>query len=151
MVIRFLYVLGVLILTLIASSGAGRAQEPGADPDPIADLLAMFSEDSERFTQTDGEALYRAICQACHMENGEGARGVGNHPPLAGNPKMNSKHFVAGVILNGYQGMPPFADRLDDAQVAAITDFVRMRLGNSYTDSITPDQVADLRPPEDED
>lgn len=81
------------------------------------------------------------------MEDAQGASGAGAYPPLAGNPKMNSKHFVAGVILNGDHGMPDFADEMGDAQVAAVTDYMRIELGNAYQDPITPDQVSALRPP----
>lgn len=117
----------------------------------IEALLERFSEDADEFTQTDGELLYRATCQACHMEDGQGDAGVGAHPPLIGNPKMNSRHFLAGVILTGYHGMPRFGPYMNDEQVAAITNFVRSSFGNTYTDAITPEEVAALRPPEDED
>ncbi|WP_322889662.1 MULTISPECIES: cytochrome c [unclassified Yoonia] len=137
-----------LFIATVAYGATSEAQAQEASDDPIAELLARFSEDEELFTQTSGEALYRTTCQACHMEAGEGAAGAGAYPPLAGNPKMNSKHFVAGVILNGYQGMPHFADEMDDAQVAAVTNYVRMELGNAYQDAITADQVAKLRPPD---
>lgn len=127
------------LLAMVLASGAA-AQEP--------DFMAKFSDDPDHFTQTDGEVLYRATCQACHMEEGQGASGAGAHPPLAGNPKVNSKHFVAGVILTGYHGMPRFGDMMDDAQVAAVVNFVRSHWGNAYPDTITPQEVAALRPPE---
>lgn len=141
----------VLFIATVTYAATSEAHAQDSTSDPVAELLARFSEGSEQFTQTDGQALYRTTCQACHMEDGEGAAGVGAYPPLAGNPKMNSKHFVAGVILNGYHGMPHFADEMDDAQVAAVTNYVRMELGNAYQDAITPDQVAKLRPPEEDD
>jgi mono/diheme cytochrome c family protein len=85
------------------------------------------------------------------MEDGQGAAGAGAHPPLANNPKLNSRHFLAGVILTGYHGMPRFGDMMSDEQVAAVTNYVRTHFGNSYSRPITPEEVADLRPPEDED
>lgn len=114
-------------------------------------LLSRFSQEAERFTQTDGEALYRTTCQACHMEDARGASGAGAHPPLTGNPKLTSRHFLAGVILTGYHGMPGFAGSMSDEQVAAITNYVRTHFGNDYADMITDDEVAALRPPEDDD
>lgn len=119
---------------------------------PVKDaLLQRFSDDPKRYTQTSGEALYRSTCQACHMADGRGAMGAGAHPPLAGNPKLRSKHFLAGVILTGYHGMPRFGDQMSDEQVAAVTNHVRSHFGNAYADIITPAQVAALRPPEDKD
>jgi len=114
-------------------------------------LLSRFSQEAERFTQTEGEALYRATCQACHMEDARGASGAGAHPPLAGNPKLTSRHFLAGVILTGYHGMPGFAGTMNDEQVAAITNYVRTHFGNDFADMITDDEVAALRPPPDDD
>lgn len=43
--------------------------------------------------------------------------------------------------------MPDFADEMGDAQVAAVTDYMRIDPGNAYQDPITPDQVSALRPP----
>lgn len=123
-----------------------------AEPEQTMDqLLSRFSDDPDRFTQTDGQALYLTTCQACHMEDGRGDEGAGAHPPLADNPKMNSRHFLAGVILTGYHGMPRFGDKMSDEQVAAVTNYVRSAFGNDYSDQITPEEVAALRPPEDRD
>ena len=35
------------------------------------------------FAATDGAALYRDICQGCHMARGQGAKGAGAYPALA--------------------------------------------------------------------
>ena len=145
------------ITLILLAPGALAQQAPapaeGSDEgavDAIATLLARFSDDPDQFTHTDGEALYRTTCQACHMEDGRGDGGVGAHPPLTDNPKMNSRHFLAGVILTGYHGMPGFSTMMSDEQVAAVTNYVRSHFGNDYPDLITPAEVADLRPPEDE-
>jgi len=112
-------------------------------------LLSRFSDDPDRFTQTDGKALDDATCLACHMEDARGAKGAGAYPALTDNPKLTSKHFLAGVILTGYHGMPGFSSKMTDAQVAEVTDYIRSQFGNAYTDPITPAEVAALRPPED--
>ena len=145
----------VVALALLTTGTLAQEATPKArttsPAEEIETLLSRFSDDPDHFTQTDGEALYRTTCQACHMEDGRGAEGAGAHPPLAGNPKMNSKHFVTGVILTGYHGMPRFGDMMTDEQVAAVTNYVRSDFDNDYSDPITPDEVAALRPPEDED
>lgn len=128
-------------------TGDGAAITAATD-DATAALLARFSQDPDYFTQTDGEELYRTTCQACHMEDGRGDAGAGAHPPLAENPKMNSRHFLTVVILTGYHGMPAFGHMMSDSQVAAITNYVRTHFGNNYRDMITSEEVADLRPPE---
>lgn len=147
-----------IALTLLATGAQAQEAATPAETTPATEaptagaidtLLARFSDEPYRFTQTDGEALYRTTCQACHMEDGRGDEGAGAHPPLADNPKMNSKHFLAGVILTGYHGMPRFGDKMSDDQVAAVTNYVRSHFGNDYADPITPGAVAALRPPED--
>ncbi|MFN3846445.1 MAG: c-type cytochrome [Paracoccaceae bacterium] len=144
-----------LVALSLLATGATAQQALDAEAPPamegIETLLARFSGDPDQFTQTDGEALYRATCQACHMEDGRGDVGAGAYPPLTDNPKMTSKHFLAGVILTGYHGMPRFGHMMSDEQVAAVTNYVRSHMGNAYSDPITPDQVAALRPPEDQD
>lgn len=140
------------LVMLTTGAPAQPQQTPVAIPpqeQAMNTLLSRFSDNPKRFSQTDGEALYRTTCQACHMEDGRGDAGAGAHPPLAGNPKMNSKHFLAGVILTGYHGMPRFGHQMSDDQIAAVTNYVRSHFGNDYPDQITPDEVADLRPPED--
>ena len=139
-------------LGLMAASATAQDVQPLPDPQRPAEdlelLLQRFSDDPDHFTQTDGEALYQATCQACHMEDGNGDKGAGAHPPLARNPKLNSRHFLAVVILTGYHGMPGFWNMMSDAQVAAVTNYVRSHFGNDYPDAITPAEVAHLRPPE---
>lgn len=146
-----------ICVALILLATGLQAQEAPAPPDaaPAAEatdtLLARFSDDPDHFTQTDGEALYRATCQACHMEDGQGDSGAGAHPPLTGNPKLNSRHFLAGVILTGYHGMPGFSEMMSDEQVAAVTNYVRSHFGNDYPDLMTAGEVPDLRPPDEDD
>jgi mono/diheme cytochrome c family protein len=107
-----------------------------------------------RFASADGEAIYRGICQGCHMPDAKGARGAGTYPPLAGNPRLVSPQYMAAVILHGRRDMPSFkpaaADEerflldvsLSDAQIADVINYVRTHFGNHYTDSISADDVA---------
>jgi len=107
-----------------------------------------------RFATADGEAIYRGICQGCHMPDAKGARGAGTYPPLAGNPRLVSPQYMAAVILHGRRDMPSFkpaaADEerflldvsLSDAQIADVINYVRTHFGNHYTDSISADDVA---------
>ncbi|MDO9526592.1 MAG: cytochrome c [Gemmobacter sp.] len=138
-----------LLATNVTSQEARFSAEPQRSDAATETLLQRFSEHPDHFTQTDGAALYQTTCQACHMEDGEGGAGAGAHPPLARNPKLNSRHFLAGVILTGYHGMPHFGTMMSDEQVAAVTNYVRSHFGNDYPDPITPGEVAHLRPPDD--
>jgi mono/diheme cytochrome c family protein len=143
----------LIIPALGAAAQTAPAPEPATEGETAAPaqtleaLLSRFSGDPDRFTQTEGKSLYDATCLACHMIDARGAMGAGAYPPLTGNPKLASKHFLAGVILIGYHGMPGFADKMTDEQVAEVTNYIRSHFGNAYTDPITPAQVAALRPP----
>jgi len=130
-------------LAMIASGAF--AQEGASVDGNTGALLSRFSDDPDVFTQTDGEALYRTTCQACHMEDGHGDAGAGAYPPLAQNPKMNSRHFLAGVILNGFHAMPRFDDKMTDEQIAALTNYVRTSFGNDFAGDMTADEVNALR------
>lgn len=104
-------------------------------PDPV-----------NRFTATDGEDLYRSICQGCHMPDAKGARGAGMFPALAGNPKLISAVYPAYVVLNGLHGMPSFAADLDDAQIAAVANYVVTHFGNHAKSLATAASVKAIRP-----
>jgi len=93
----------------------------------------------------NGEQVYRAICQGCHMADAKGAQGAGSYPALAENPRLGAAGYPALVVLNGKNGMPPFRRYLDDAQIASVVNFVRTNFGNSYTDVLSADEVKKLR------
>ena len=126
-----------LLLVLIASLVA---RPVAADDDH------GFSK-GERFGEQTGEALYRSICQGCHMADGRGAAGAGVYPALAANVRLTNAVYPLAVVLNGRRNMPAFAAVLDDAQVAAVVTYVRSHFGNAYGDVVTAEQVATLRPP----
>jgi mono/diheme cytochrome c family protein len=109
-----------------------------------SDDQPIFSN-GRRFEQRSGEAIYRSICQGCHMPNGQGAEGAGAYPKLANNVRLGGAPYPIIVVLNGRKNMPSFARALDDAQVAAVVGFIRTNLGNNYGDAVTADQVAALR------
>ncbi len=97
------------------------------------------------FDEATGETLYAGICQGCHMPNGQGAAGAGRYPALAKNPKLEASGYPVTMVLRGLNGMPPFAERLTDAQVAQVVNYVRTHFGNSYTDAVKPEDVKALR------
>src|SRR5690606_4531294 len=84
----------------------------------------------------DGAQVYTANCVACHQANGKGLPGV--FPPLAGSEWVSGKPALAvQIVLHGVTGeltvagqtyngmMPTFKDKLDDAQIAAVVNYIR--------------------------
>ncbi len=100
---------------------------------------------NQRFMPQDGEVLYRSICQGCHMPDGKGAVGAGKYPALAKNEKLEASGYPVFIVVNGQKGMPGFGDVLNDAQVAAVVNYVRSHLGNDYQDKVSPDDVKAVR------
>jgi len=104
-----------------------------------------FSATPFRFTQQDGETLYRSICAGCHMDDGRGAVGAGAYPALARNAKLEAAGYPVLLVVNGRKAMPAFGPYLNDGQVAAVVNYVRSNFGNAYTDSVTPEDVKAAR------
>lgn len=97
------------------------------------------------FGGADGRTVYQAICQGCHMPQGQGALGAGEYPALAGNPKLAAGPYVAMMVLDGHAGMPGFGEMLNDRQVVEVVDYVRSHFGNAYPDALTLEDVRALR------
>ena len=90
----------------------------------------------------DGAQLFSAQCAACHQATGQGIPGV--FPPLAGSEWATGKErLIVQILLHGidgqitvngasYQGaMPNFGAKLSDAEIAAVTSYVRKQWGNT--------------------
>ena len=95
--------------------------------------------------QQGGEAIYKGICQDCHMPDAKGAKGAGAYPALAGNEKLSVSGYPVSVVVHGLKSMPAFGGSLTDQQVADIVNYVRSHFGNHYTDAVTPADVKAAR------
>lgn len=99
----------------------------------------------------DGARVYAANCSACHQADGRGAAGV--FPPLVDARWVTgSPERLVQIMLHGIQGpievrgtvyngvMPAFA-RLADAELAAVTTWIRENWGNAAS-PIGPEVIA---------
>ncbi|MEX0599787.1 MAG: cytochrome c [Rhodothermales bacterium] len=88
-----------------------------------------------------GAEIYGKECATCHGSDGEGVQGV--FPPLAGSEWVTGDSAVPVKILllglagdievrgEAYRGtMPAFGARMSDAEIAAVTSFVRSSWDN---------------------
>lgn len=118
-------------------------------------LLAVAFVGSPAEAQADGAKVYATVCSSCHQASGQGVPGA--FPPLAesewvtGDPARLVKiilHGVTGEIeVAGeiYAGMmPPWGGGLNDAEVAAVSTYVRSNFGNE-AEPVTADLVKRLR------
>jgi mono/diheme cytochrome c family protein len=111
----------------------------------LADSAGVTFSRGNQFTQTDGAGLYASLCQACHMDQGQGAVGAGHYPALAKNESLESADYPIYVILHGQKAMPPVGKMLSDEQVAAVVNYVRTHFGNDYKDAATAENVKEAR------
>lgn len=103
------------------------------------------NSDGPVFPGQKGEAIYRGICQGCHMEDAAGAIGAGRYPSLKNNSSLQISGYVASMVVKGNKAMPAFAIYLTDTQVAEVVNYVRSHFGNHYRDPIKPEDIRPLR------
>jgi mono/diheme cytochrome c family protein len=128
--------------------GLGQGTPPAAElsaiPAPESSLLLNF-----------GQTVYQANCASCHAADGRGM--PPQYPPLAGNPSIQMQSAVNPIrmVLNGGfppgttgnpmpYGMPPFAQRLSDDEVAAVVTYIRAAWGNRGS-AVSSRQANELR------
>ncbi|MDE1893991.1 MAG: c-type cytochrome [Xanthomonadaceae bacterium] len=117
-----------------------RAPVPDVDPTSHDDALVH-----------QGKPLYAEHCAACHGKDGRGMAGV--YPPLDGNPSViepSGINATRAVLLGGFApltravprpySMPPFAQRLSDAEVAAVVSYIRRSWSNRAS-AVRPEAV----------
>jgi mono/diheme cytochrome c family protein len=97
------------------------------------------------YGQQTGEAVFKGICQGCHMPDAKGAVGAGAYPALAGNIRLAAAIYPITVVVNGQRAMPNFGDDLSNEQIANVLNYIRTHFGNHYKDVISPAAVAAAR------
>ena len=130
----------VLMLTTTAAFAdtAGPAPKPNAQG---ANISGFFSP----FPFQGGEAIYKGVCQGCHMPDAKGAVGAGAYPALAKNENLETAAYPVSIVLKGKKAMPFLGMQLDDQQVADVVNYVRTHFGNKYRDKVKPEDVKALR------
>jgi len=98
-----------------------------------------------RFVEMSGEELYNNVCRGCHMADGKGAAGAGTYPSLVANPNLAQAGYPVTLVVRGRRAMPPFGDMMNDAQVAAVVNYLRTHFGNDFGDAVTAQDVSGAR------
>jgi mono/diheme cytochrome c family protein len=125
--------------------GAVPARADTAGPAPKAKGPANFAGFFSPFPFEGGEAIYKGVCQGCHMPDAKGAVGAGAYPALAKNENLETAAYPVSIVLKGQKAMPFFAMQLDDQQIADVVNYVRSHFGNKYRDKVKPADVKALR------
>lgn len=129
---------------ILSLSTAALADTAGPAPKPNGPG-AMVSGFFQPFPFQGGEAIYKGVCQGCHMPDAKGAVGAGAYPALAKNENLETAAYPIGIVLKGQKAMPFFALQLNDQQIADVVNYVRTHFGNKYKDKVKPEDVKALR------
>jgi mono/diheme cytochrome c family protein len=77
----------------------------------------------------DGAALYKAKCATCHGPDGKGQTAMGKKMNLRdlGSPEVQkqSDKELHDVTANGKGKMPGYKDKMTDADIKALVDYMR--------------------------
>jgi mono/diheme cytochrome c family protein len=122
----------ILVMSMASSHNAALAQR-------------SFPE-SRMFPQQGGEAIFRGVCQDCHMPDAKGATGAGMYPALAHDQKLEIAGYPISVVVHGQKAMPAFGPMFSDQQVADVVNYVRTHFGNHYKDRASVADVKAVRP-----
>ena len=120
---------------------------PRAQPAPAPFKRAASHE--------QGGKLYAQRCADCHGADGRGVAGV--YPPLDGNTSVTEPtgiNAIRSVLLGGFApttagnpkpySMPPFAQQLNDEDVAAVVGYIRQSWSNKAS-AVQPADVSKYR------
>jgi mono/diheme cytochrome c family protein len=126
-----------------------------ADQGPASDPAEAPARADVNQAYSEGRRIYAARCATCHGAEGRGK--LPHYPPLARNQSIGMSSAVNPIrmVLNGGYppgtrrnpmpyGMPPFAQDLNDNEIAAVVTFVRTAWGNRGA-AVTAREVNQLR------
>lgn len=146
------FVLGVAATFACVAVAASALAQSAAEPaGPVQDAISRPGDvdgafvSPARFSEPNGEKMYRRVCAGCHMPDAKGARGAGMYPALAGDQNLASPDYTVYVVVKGLHGMPAVGRMMTDQQVADVVNYVRTHFGNKYKDTVTATQVKDAR------
>ena len=129
---------------ILFSEPFGRADL--GDRRTLADLRGAVP--SAAGAPADGKQLFAAHCAACHQATGKGLPGV--FPPLAGSEWVTGDpRTLANILLHGvtgeitvmgasFKGAMPSFEKLGDAELAAVANYVRAEWSNQAA-AVKPD------------
>jgi len=113
--------------------------------------LVAAADNGKTFSREElverGEKVFQANCAACHQANGMGIPGTF--------PALNGSKVATGpidahikIVLHGGRpgtAMVGFADRLSDAEIAAVVTYERNAWNNKMGDAAQPADIAAAR------
>ena len=118
----------------------------------ITICLNLFTKKPLKESLIDGEEIYNDFCAQCHLEDGEGVKGI--YPPLANsdflidiNQTIHSiKYGLKGpIIVNGEKYNSIMVSQgLDDEEISDVVNYILNSWGNSTNKIITEEIVKSI-------
>jgi mono/diheme cytochrome c family protein len=118
-------------------------------------ISALTRAQSATTNAVDGKKVFSTTCVACHQANAQGL--ASQYPPLAGSSWVTGdERRLLRIVLHGLTGevdvegetfngaMPGWGGTLKDAEIAAVTSYVRGNFSN-HAAAITPEAVKRVR------
>ena len=133
-----------IILTSVATlllTTAAFADSAGPAPAPKTGHRGNSNGFFSPFPFEGGEAIFKGVCQGCHMPDAKGAVGAGAYPALAKNENLETAAYPVLIVLKGKKAMPALGMQMNDQQIADVVNYVRTHFGNKYRDKVKPADV----------
>ncbi len=130
-----------VVVTAFCLAGLLMAICAGAQPVWAQPMGSDAQDRNGAFPFQGGEAIFQGVCQGCHMPDAKGAVGAGMYPALVKDSKLETAGYPVAVVTHGQKAMPALGTMLNDQQIADVVNYVRTHFGNSYKDTVKPQDV----------
>lgn len=138
----------------VSTPVAAKLETPPAATDINQVIKGQGSQSSLADSSSiNGAELYNGACASCHGIEGQGTKD-NFYPSLTHNTAVTgaTPQNLVMTVVNGIErkgndidvGMPAFGQQMNDAQIAAVSSYVRTQFGQ-VNDSVTAEQVTALR------
>tara|TARA_B100000886_G_C20276432_1_gene429243 strand:+ start:227 stop:622 length:396 start_codon:yes stop_codon:yes gene_type:complete len=112
--------------------------------------LNLFTNKPLKESLLDGKEIYNDFCAQCHLENGQGVKGI--YPPLAKSDFLEDINLTISSIKYGLKGPIKVngedynsimvSQGLDDEEISDVVNYILNSWGNSTNKLITEEIVA---------
>ena len=117
----------------------------------IAAALVLVSVAPRMARAADDDTVrgFLAVCnagdQTCMIDVASSVQKAVQSGGSCPNPNLEAAGYPLTMVIHGRRAMPPFGDMMNDAQIAAVVNYLRTHFGNNYTDMVTAQDVSEAR------
>lgn len=138
----FVVIAAVAAFVACTQTASNSANTTAVNAKPVSNITPGPAPTTEL---ASGAELYKTSCSKCHREDGTGGKitvdGKQMSPDDLTTAKINAKpdDKLTKYIVEGFpeEGMPPFKDKLKEAEIKAIISYIRTDLNKSGSSPLT--------------